>query len=111
MNTYDIFYQPERSVLSGQYDFITATEVLEHLSDPRAELQQLWQLLRPGGLLGLMTKLVINQQRFASWHYINDPTHITFFSRNSLGWLAEALGAQLEILGQDVAILQKAATL
>ena len=54
-----------------------------------------------------MTRLVINKQRFASWHYINDPAHITFFSRNSLGWLAEALGAQLEILGQDVAILHK----
>jgi 2-polyprenyl-3-methyl-5-hydroxy-6-metoxy-1,4-benzoquinol methylase len=107
MSLYDIYYQPHREVLQRQYDFITATEVIEHLSQPGRELRRLWQLLHHGGQLALMTKLVIDRERFATWHYIRDPTHIAFFSQNSLGWLAAQLGAELELIGQDVAILTK----
>lgn len=104
---YDLFYQPDRSVLQNQFDFIVSTEVVEHLADPLQVLLELWQRIVPGGLLVLMTKLVANRERFASWHYIRDPTHIVFFSRETFLWLAQRLNAELEFCDSDVIILKK----
>ncbi|MBB3060764.1 class I SAM-dependent methyltransferase [Microbulbifer rhizosphaerae] len=107
VHSYDIFYAPDPQVFAREYDFIAATEVVEHLVDPRGELERLWARLRPGGLLSLMTKLVISRERFASWHYIRDPTHICFFSWETFRWLAQLLDAELEFVDQDVIFLRK----
>ncbi len=106
---YDCFYAPRPAVLQERYDFITATEVVEHLHRPGEVLAQLWSLLRPGGLLGLMTKLVRDREAFARWHYKNDPTHVAFFSRQTFDWLACEWGAGVEFIGQDVILLSKPA--
>jgi hypothetical protein len=102
---YDSFYRPDPDVLRGPYDFICATEVVEHLHRPGAELARLWALLEPGGWLGLMTKLVRDQPAFAGWHYKNDPTHVCFFSELTWQWWARQQRAQLEIIGADVILL------
>lgn len=107
INLYDIFYAPDQRALEQQYHFITATEVIEHLFKPGAVLQQLWQLLLPGGTLGIMTKMISSQQAFTRWHYKNDPTHVCFFSPDSFSWLATTLNAELEIIGQDVILLTR----
>ena len=102
---YDIFYQPDPAVLRGQYDFICATEVVEHLHHPGQELARLWALLGPGGWLGVMTKLVRDHAAFAGWHYKNDPTHVCFFSEMTWQWWARERGACLELLGADVILV------
>jgi hypothetical protein len=107
ISLYDPFYAPDTATLRGQYDFITASEVVEHLQRPGQELALLWGLLRPGGYLGLMTKLVRDAQAFATWHYKNDVTHVCFFSVASWQWWRASVGASLEILGDDVILLQK----
>lgn len=104
---YDPYYFPDTAVLAGDYDFIMATEVVEHLAAPGLELERLWRLLRPGGVLGLMTKLVIDQQAFRSWHYISDPTHICFFSEETLQWWAARVDAELELVAADAVLLRK----
>ena len=104
---YDSFYQPDDSALAGSYDFICATEVVEHLHRPGAELSRLWGLLRPGGVLGVMTKLVIDAQAFSRWHYKNDPTHVCFFSRETWHWWAHEFDADLVFVGADVMLLGK----
>jgi hypothetical protein len=104
---FDSYYFPDRSVLAGDYDFVTATEVIEHLHQPGRELARLWELLRPGGWLGIMTKLVRDPAAFAAWHYIRDPTHVCFFSRRSLRWWARRQHADLEFIGEDVILLRK----
>ena len=106
---YDVFYAPDPQALSSTYDFITATEVVEHLSQPGPELACLWSLLRPGGWLGVMTKLVANREAFTRWHYKNDPTHISFFSMATWEWWAEQCGAELTFIGSDVMLLRKPA--
>jgi len=35
MTLYDRFYAPDETVFNKEYDFITTSEVVEHLSDPR----------------------------------------------------------------------------
>ncbi len=104
---YDLFYFPDPRVLNARYDFICATEVVEHLHRPGAELDRLWQCLRPGGWLGVMTKLLRSREAFAGWHYKNDATHVCFFSEATWRWWADARGATLERVGADVMLLRK----
>jgi SAM-dependent methyltransferase len=104
---YDVFYAQDESVWEKQYDFITASEVAEHLHQPEKELARLWNCLKPGGTLGLMTKMVLNQPAFANWHYKNDPTHVCFFSRQTFDWLGAQWGCPPTFVGQDVIIFGK----
>ena len=104
---YDPFYAPDPEALNGRYDFITASEVVEHLQRPGPELDRLYRLLKPGGLLGIMTKRVIDRKRFSRWHYIRDPTHVCFFSRDTFIWLAARWKAGLDVVGRDVIIIAK----
>ncbi|MDI5983691.1 class I SAM-dependent methyltransferase [Halomonas sp. M4R5S39] len=107
MAIYDPFYAPDRAVFERRYEFITATEVVEHLFEPGRELARLAAMLPQGGWLGLMTKRVASRQAFAGWHYILDPTHVCFFSETSFAWLAGHLGMSVEFPAADVALLQK----
>ena len=109
MAIYDKFYAPDASVFNRQYDFITATEVLEHLRAPAQEIERLWQCLRPGGILGIMTKLVVNRSRFAEWYYKNYPEHVCFFSAETFDWLAGELGGRVEHVGEGALLLLKTA--
>jgi SAM-dependent methyltransferase len=105
---YDSFFVPDPAALDSRYDFICATEVVEHLHRPGPELDRLWSLLQPGGWMGIMTKLVIDRAAFDSWHYKNDPTHVCFFSKSTWHWWARHYGAKLEIVEADVILLQRA---
>lgn len=107
MVNYDCFYAPDIKLLKQQYDFITATEVIEHLHHPQQELQRLWHCLKGAGILGIMTKRVLNQQAFSHWHYKNDPTHVCFFSVETFQWLASLWQAKLIIAEKDVVIFIK----
>lgn len=83
MALYDLYYYPDKAVLAATYDFVTATEVVEHMADVGPSLDMLWSLVRPGGALAVMTKRVTDPAAFAKWHYARDPTHITFFHKRS----------------------------
>jgi hypothetical protein len=104
---YDSFFAPDVAMLDVPYDFVCATEVVEHLFHPGRELERLWALLPPLGWLGIMTKLLREPVTFASWHYKNDPTHVCFFSEDTWRWWARRHGATLEIIGADVILLQR----
>jgi len=107
MARFDAFYFPGLAPLSSTYDFITATEVIEHLHHPGAELERLWSLLRPGGCLGLMTQPVLDRARFKSWRYIQDVTHVCFFSQATFAWLGMRWGVVPEFVGRDVVLFSK----
>ncbi len=107
MDVYDLFYYQNRSVFERSYDFICTTEVVEHLQSPQKEIDRLFNLLRPTGLLGIMTKLVIDKSAFARWHYIQDLSHICFFSQDTFRFLATKYHAEVQFIGNDVIILRK----
>jgi hypothetical protein len=104
---YDIYYQPDTDVLKNTYDFVTATEVIEHLFDPKNIWSQWLSLVKPGGWIGIMTKQVIDLEAFSRWHYKNDPTHVSFFSQPTFRYLAERDKLELEFIGNDVILLRK----
>jgi len=107
VDLYDHYYFNIDSVWKRNYDFITATEVVEHLYQPGAELKRLWQHLVSGGYLALMTKLVIDKDAFANWHYKNDPTHVCFYSFETFAWLSGQLQAQFSQVAKDAFIFTK----
>jgi 2-polyprenyl-3-methyl-5-hydroxy-6-metoxy-1,4-benzoquinol methylase len=107
VNLYDLYYHPNNVVLQQRYDFITCTEVIEHIAEPKQVLEQLLSMLKVGGPLVLMTKLVLGQDRFASWHYKNDLTHISYFSRATFEYVAQQFNVEIEFIGSDVIVLTK----
>jgi len=108
VNLYDVFYFPEPSVLCELYDAIVLTEVIEHLHTPLATLQSLWEQLHPNGVLGIMTQRVIDADKFMSWQYKNDPTHVCFYAQETFTWLAQDLRAtRCEFVGRDMVFLHK----
>ncbi|WP_062270688.1 class I SAM-dependent methyltransferase [Endozoicomonas arenosclerae] len=107
MALYDPFFHPNEAALNERYDFITATEVIEHIHQPDIWLPKLWGMVKPGGTLALMTKLVIDQEAFSRWHYKNDPTHVCFYSKDTFQILADQWGAKLSFEAQDVIFLHK----
>jgi len=108
MTVYDPLFHPDRAALDKPYDFITCTEVMEHLYHPAAVLRQLDSLLKPGGYLGVMTCFQTDDSRFANWHYRRDPTHVVFYRQATLQWLADHHGWHLDVPAKDVAIISKA---
>jgi hypothetical protein len=107
VNLYDLYYHPNNVVLQQRYDFITCTEVIEHIAEPKQVLEQLLSMLKVGAPLVLMTKLVLGQDRFASWHYKNDLTHISYFSRATFEYVAQQFNVEIEFIGSDVIVLTK----
>ncbi|MGM0596888.1 MAG: class I SAM-dependent methyltransferase [Myxococcota bacterium] len=107
MDIFDPFYYPDKLYLTKKYNFITSTEVVEHLAKPGREIEKLWNLLLPQGHLAIMTGMVINKARFKNWSYIRDLSHICFFSLETFDWLTHHLGGKLILSTQNVVILKK----
>ncbi len=105
MDIYDHFYAKESQVFQKRYDFITLTEVIEHLKNPVFEMERLWNLLKTEGYLGIMTAFRV--EKFDSWYYKRDLTHIRFFSQNTFKWLAKKLDAKILLANNGVVIMKK----
>jgi SAM-dependent methyltransferase len=110
MALYDPFYAPDARALERSYDFITASEVVEHLHRPQVELNRLWSCLKPGGTLGVMTKLVLDRDAFSRWHYKDDLTHVCFWSRTTFEWLAARWRTEPVFAAKDVILMDKPAS-
>ena len=82
-------------VLQGPYDAITMNHVVEHLYDPKRDLERAYQRLKPGGLLFLETPNIdaLNLQIFGMhWRGLEAPRHLVLFSPASLAGLLTTLG-------------------
>ena len=103
---YDPYYAPFPRALDATYDFVTATEVVEHFHDPEREFRTLFSMIRPGGILGVMTNRLVEREVFAKWHYKNDPTHVCFFAEETMLWLGRRYGADVEVLNSRVTLFR-----
>lgn len=92
VDIYDKFYASEKVYEGKTYDLITATEVAEHLDDPLYYFQLFKKLLRPEGILSVMTLFHPGKDNFTEWFYINDPCHISFYSTKTMAVIAGIVG-------------------
>ncbi len=85
--------------ISESFDAVVSVVSFEHLDDPAGVLPQLVNLLRPGGVLaivsiphgyGLPCRLLKEQ-----WWDLNPPSHLHFFSRHSMKTLLERNGLRV----------------
>jgi hypothetical protein len=90
MSLYDYYYARQPAALNREYDFITATEVV-----------------KPGGYMGIMTKLYPQCETFAEWPYKNDLTHVCYFSHLTFEWLAVHWQAEATLIDDGVIIFRK----
>jgi 2-polyprenyl-3-methyl-5-hydroxy-6-metoxy-1,4-benzoquinol methylase len=105
VSLYDPFFAPDRSALDRTYDFITCTEAAEHFHAPADELDRLGSIVRPGGLIAIMTSFQVDDDLFAGWHYRRDPTHVVFYQEATFHHVAEQRGWRCEIPVRDIALL------
>jgi hypothetical protein len=109
VSLYDLYFQPDQKVFAKKYDFVTCVEVAEHFFDPHQEFNRMVSLLKPGGILAVMTQFYpATAQEFARWYYHRDPTHVCFYNRTTFGYLAEHCQLHLEIPADNIALLTRA---
>lgn len=86
------------------FDAATAFHVFEHLPDPHDSLARIRELVRPGGLLVLVTPNTesllcsISRDRWVSYKV---PEHVILYSRSALIELLEHSGFELLSVGSD----------
>jgi len=95
VTNYDLFYFPDQDVFRRNYHAITATEVWEHLYNPREEIARLASVLKPGGILAVMTSGHKGEGAFHDWHYRRDLTHVSFYSEKTMRSIATELNLTL----------------
>ena len=81
------------------FDYVTMSQVIEHVTDPVLTLQGIAQILKPGGLAILSSPNANGWgAKFFGKYWINwhTPYHLQFFSRKSMKLTAEQAGLVLE---------------
>lgn len=107
VRNYDPLYHPDAAALERRYDFITCTEVVEHVHHPAEGFARLDRLLRPGGWLAVMTGVLHDDAAFADWPYIREASHVAFYRPETLAWIARRFGWALSMAGRNVALYRK----
>lgn len=101
---YDPAFRPSAAALKERYDFVVCSEVLEHVHEPRVLFERLGGLVRPGGIIGIMTGMYDAVPSFAEWWYIRDITHVCFYSEQTMQWIAREHGWSVEFPAPDVTL-------
>ena len=104
VDSYDLYFHPSEEIWTRKYHFIMLSEVIEHLATPNFIMKKIRNLLESRGQLFIKTKFYPEKKEdFPKWFYKRDPTHIQFFSENSMKELASHLGMKgPEQIGEDL---------
>ncbi|MFD2034051.1 class I SAM-dependent methyltransferase [Belliella marina] len=94
-DNYDPFFFPD-GIKSKAYDLIFATECLEHFHNPAKDLENILNLLKPHGKLSVMTDFHAGLEAIPTWYYTKDLTHVSFFSHNTMQWIAKNHGLEIQ---------------
>lgn len=108
VDSYDVFFHRDETIWEKKYDFIVLSEVIEHLREPRKEMERLSGLLYPQGRLFIKTKFAPQSLKdFETWFYKRDITHVQFFGLRSMEALKEILKMdEIEVLESDLSLLR-----
>jgi len=77
------------SQVSGVYDFVLASHVLEHIHNLIPLMREIHRVLRPGGHLGIACPYASSDDA------VEDPTHVRFFTERSFQYFDRRLYERL----------------
>jgi 2-polyprenyl-3-methyl-5-hydroxy-6-metoxy-1,4-benzoquinol methylase len=80
-----------------KFDVVTAFDIIEHVQNPANFLQELREILRPGGVLAISspdTGHVLRYLMGSKWPMLQPLQHTVLFSRRSIAALLERSGFQ-----------------
>jgi len=90
----------DASFAGEHFDVVSLNDVVEHFTDPKAALVRIHDLLRPGGLLYLVTpdidSLSARLLRGRWWGL--RPAHVYYFSTTTLGAMLRETGFEVELV-------------
>ncbi len=105
VDIYDKFFSPKKVYKDKLYDYVTSTEVIEHISDPVFIMNFFNTHLKVGGYLALMTQFHNNKvEDFLSWWYCRDLSHISFFMPQTFEVLAARCGFEV-VYSDDIKVI------
>jgi SAM-dependent methyltransferase len=84
----------------GQFDVISASEVIEHVHDLHGFMQDLIVRLKPGGLAVLVTgarDAPLARTLAKYWWYLNPPDHCAIFTRKALKLIVSNHGLEVVV--------------
>lgn len=84
-----IFFPDAHLLIPESYDLVTSTEVVEHFKSPQHDWETLVSLVKDNGLLAIMTLLYSKEIDFKSWWYKNDNTHVVFYQKETIAYIAK----------------------
>lgn len=88
---------PTAGLASEKFDLVTLWDVIEHLRDPVATLDEIRRVLRPGGFVALSTgdaSSLAARLMGTRWHLLTPPQHLFFFEKKGLAKLLAAHGLE-----------------
>lgn len=108
IETFDPYFTSDTKKPVGPYDLLCSTEVVEHFRDPLSDWKKMVSLVKPGGLVAVMTQFHFAEHEsfFQKWWYVKDPTHVVFYSQKSFAWLAKRFGLKILFVQTPVFITQ-----
>lgn len=95
-HNYDPYFFPDAHLLIPEsYDVVTCTEVVEHFHRPLQSWEELVSLVKDGGLLAVMTQMILPETDYQKWWYKNDPTHVVFYSPETMNYISKKYSLNL----------------
>ncbi len=89
--SYDPLFNIQCNDGAKTYDIIVICEVIEHLRLLQDDLAFIKKRLKPHGTVIIRTQLYPDAENFLKWWYIQDLTHINFFSPITIDFVASQL--------------------
>jgi hypothetical protein len=91
---YDPFFFPD-GIQQDFYPTIFCIETAEHFHNTYEEWRRLTGLMARGGYLIVMTDFWRDLSSFSDWYYQNDPTHVSFYHRKTMEYIATLFDRKL----------------
>ncbi len=108
VSNYDPVFFPAPVALESNYTVVTCCEVAEHARNPRDFWMTLSTVVLPGGVLVVRSSLHPDDwNRFLTFWYTYDETHISFYSEICISHVCRTFGFELVSVHDPLWVLRK----